>query len=110
MASVNLEEDQKRRRNRLARLKEGSVPYLFISPFVISFLIFMVFPSLYTIILSLCEYQGYGGARFVGLLNYQRLLNYQDFWATISNTLIYLAASSIPVMTASFLLAVAIYS
>ena len=55
MASVNLEEDQKRRRNRLARLKEGSVPYLFISPFVISFLIFMVFPSLYTNNLSLCE-------------------------------------------------------
>ena len=101
---------EEQRRLRKGKLKEAIIPYLFVSPFLISFLIFMVFPSIYTIILSLTEYSGYGDRASGGFLNYQRLLTYPNFWMAVQNTLIYYIGSTVPVMIAAFFLAVALYS
>ena len=85
-------------------------PYLFIRPFLISFIIFFAVPSLYSLILSLFKYKGYGGMKFVGFDNYLSLLQYGTFWKAIGNTLFIYVVHIIPVMVISFLLAVALNS
>ena len=85
-------------------------PYLFIMPFLISFIIFFAVPSLYSLIFSLFKYKGYGGMKFVGFDNYLSLLQYGTFWKAIGNTLFIYVVHIIPVMVISFLLAVALNS
>lgn len=85
-------------------------PYFFIMPFLISFIIFFAVPSLYSLILSLFKYKGYGDMKFVGFDNYLSLLQYGTFWKAIGNTLFIYVVHIIPVMVISFLLAVALNS
>jgi lactose/L-arabinose transport system permease protein len=80
------------RRNRWA--------YLFISPFYISFLIFGLFPILFSIYLSFHSWRGVGPMEFVGLKNYLFLLGVggKQFWQSIRNGVI-LFFLYVPIMT-----------
>ena len=89
---------------------EKMVPYLFIAPFLISFAVFFVFPSGYSLVLSFFKYKGYGKATFVGLNNYHSLLHYSAFWKAIGNTLFYFLVHLLPVMGFAFLFAVLLQS
>lgn len=62
--------------------------YLFISPFFIGFAIFGLYPMLYSIYLSFTQFKFRAPSVWVGLANYQAILSDQDFWTSISNTLI----------------------
>ena len=88
-------------RNRLARLRRSigrnSAPYLFLAPFLIAFFVFMVFPLLYALQLSLFRTRIIGGTTFVGLENYGRAFTDSQFWDGISNVLKF-GAVQIPVM------------
>jgi ABC-type sugar transport system permease subunit len=95
---------------RKGRLVDLIAPYLFISPFIISFLTFFAGPAVYSLVLSLYRYRGYGEARFVGLRNYEATLNYHVFWTTLSNTLFYWIVHAIPLLAFAFLLAVFVRS
>ncbi len=92
------------------RNRDGIVPYLFILPFVLSFLIFFAFPAGYSLVLSFFKYKGYGAAKFVGLRNYASLLRYSAFWKAIGNTLFYFLVHLVPVMGGAFLFAVLLQS
>jgi ABC-type sugar transport system permease subunit len=87
------------------RNRDGAVPYLFILPFLASFLLFFAFPAGYSLVLSFFNYKGYGVATFVGLGNYRALLNYSGFWKAIGNTLFYFLTHLVPVMGGAFLFA-----
>jgi len=87
------------------RNRDGAVPYLFILPFLLSFLMFFAFPAGYSLALSFFNFKGYGIATFVGLGNYQALLNYSGFWKAIGNTLFYFLTHLVPVMGGAFLFA-----
>ncbi len=95
------QEVQHMRRRRWNRL----VPYLFISPFLVSFALFFVYPSAYSFILSFFSYKGYGDAKFIGLKNYIALLNYGMFWNALQNTFFYFVVRFMPMMVVSFMLA-----
>ena len=47
--------------------KKTIIPYLFITPFLIAFALFFVYPAGYSLYLSFLKYKGYGEATFVGL-------------------------------------------
>lgn len=95
-----------KRKIRVSKL----APYFFIMPFLISFVVFFAIPSMYSLVLSLFKYKGYGDMKFVGLDNYLSLLQYGTFWKSIGNTLFIYIVHIIPVMVISFLLAVALNS
>lgn len=84
-------------------------PYLFIAPFMISFLILFVGPALYSLVLSFYRYRGFGTARWVGLTNYRRLLAYHQFWSSWVNTIVYWLGSAAVTIVLAFLLAVLVY-
>ncbi len=62
-------------------------PYIFISPFLVSFGLFFLYPIVSTIIMSFQEILP-GQVSFIGLKNYKRLENPQ-FFKAIKNSLIY---------------------
>lgn len=73
-------------------------PYLFISPFYILFLIFGVYPILFSLYLSLTEWKGLGPIKFVGLKNFELLFNDKIFWQSMMNGVI-LFFMYVPLMT-----------
>ncbi|MBY0149108.1 sugar ABC transporter permease [Neobacillus niacini] len=63
---------------------------------VIGFLLVMLFPLVYSIYMSLTDWQLLGDPNFIGSENYQRLVNDPDFWVVLKNTLIF-AAGLVPI-------------
>src|SRR3954471_2495273 len=68
-----------------------AVGLLFVSPWIIGFLAFLVYPIIYTLRISFTQYTGFGEPVWVGLGNYRDLLNDQLFWKSLYNTLYYTA-------------------
>lgn len=89
---------------------ERITPYLFIAPFIISFLLFFAFPAMYSLVLSFFRYKGYGAAKFIGFGNYKTLLKYSAFWKSIRNTLFYFLGHIVPVMVGAFVSALILSS
>jgi len=74
-------------------------PYLFISPFYILFLIFGLFPILFSLYLSFHSWRAVGGLstmEWVGLKNFKFLLGDPWFWGSLWNTFILLIISGLP--------------
>jgi len=83
------------RRTRLRRL----APYFFIAPFFVLFGVFGLFPLLFSIWLSLNQWdaaEGLGAMHFVGLENYGVALTDPWFRESLWNTFWYAIASGVP--------------
>lgn len=63
------------------------VPYIFVSPFILSFLVLTVYPAIHGIIMSFQSVLP-GQVEFIGLRNYERVFN-PTFYKALSNTTIY---------------------
>jgi ABC-type sugar transport system permease subunit len=72
-------------RNRLC-------PYLFLSPFLLLFSLFFLYPLLRSLALSFCSTIGPNHVRFIGLANYAYLLHDIIFWGALANTALYVIA------------------
>lgn len=63
---------------------------LFISPWLIGFLLFALFPLIASFYYSMTNYDFIREPRFIGLANYERLFTVDpDFWTVMYNTLYY---------------------
>ncbi|MEC3982313.1 carbohydrate ABC transporter permease [Amycolatopsis sp. H20-H5] len=86
----------------LARADRRVTPILFVAPFFLIFLVFGLFPLLYTAWISLRDWQlinGDGG--FVGLVNYTKLFADPNFYNALVNTVGIFLLAAIPGMLAS---------
>ncbi len=84
---------------RWDRFQRRAAPYLFISPFFILFVVFGLFPTLFSIFLSFQYWnpvQGLSAMEFVGLENYDFLLADPWFWGSIYNTFWLAIVSGLP--------------
>jgi lactose/L-arabinose transport system permease protein len=61
------------------------IPYLFMVPFFAIFAVFMLYPILYSLLLSFSEWKS-TGMRFIGLANYAHLFTDKLFWKSLLNT------------------------
>ena len=87
------------------RQRRNLAGYLFISPVVLGYLIWVAGPMLVAIWLSLTEWDMLRPATFVGLSNYQTMIHDDLFWKSLSVTFYYTLVS-VPVSLAfSFALA-----
>ena len=81
--------------------------YVFVSPWVMGFLIFGAYPIIMSLYYSLCQYDVLRVPQFIGLRNYNELLFHDNyFWDSIWNTLYYLILGTPLVIIGSLLLAV----
>jgi multiple sugar transport system permease protein len=79
------------RRHRMSRQERRNlaVGLLFISPWIVGFLAFLVYPFEETIRLSFTKYNGIRSPEFIGLDNYRTLIHDDLFWKVLGNTLYY---------------------
>jgi multiple sugar transport system permease protein len=85
------------------RWRRGAVPYLFLLPFGLMFLLFFILPIIYSIYESLFKVQrsglGFGPVStvFNGLANYLQVIHDPQFWPGVGNVLLF-GVVQIPVM------------
>jgi len=83
--------------------------YLFLAPGLLLFLVFRVYPLLDGLRLSFTNARlGRAAAAWVGLANYQRLLDDTRFHVSLWNTAFYTVASTLPILALPLALAVAL--
>lgn len=81
------------------RLSPAVAPYVFLSPFVLLFLVFGLFPLAFSLFLAFQSWEptsGLGAMSFVGLDNYVFALHDEWFWKSLKNTGWLAVASGVP--------------
>ncbi|WP_077624542.1 carbohydrate ABC transporter permease [Sediminibacillus massiliensis] len=79
-------------------------PYVFITPFVISFLVLTLYPAVQAIIMSFQSILP-GQVTFIGLENYQRITN-PTFYKAVTNTTVYVILTVVILVALPILLSV----
>ena len=89
--------------------RRGLTAYAFLAPGLLLFAAFRVYPLLDGLRLSFTNARlGRPAQAFVGLANYERLLEDTRFHTSLWNTLFYTVASTLPILAIPLLLAVAL--
>jgi ABC-type sugar transport system permease subunit len=86
-------------------LRRYSSAYLFVAPFFLIYAFFNVYPLLYSIWMSLNEWDGVGIPLFVGLANFSKLFRDSLFWTAFLNNMIFALAGTIPCIILALALA-----
>jgi len=95
---------KKRLGKGLSKEKYG---YLFILPFFLAFLVFSLYPIIYSFKISFMKWDGLSPiSTFVGLKNYSRLIVDPTFRQTIANTFIMWGFNVVPQMVIALILAI----
>jgi len=88
------------------RKRDNLFAYLFISPFFVIFGIFGLYPILFTIYLSFFKWDALNPMKYIGLQNYQFVLEDSIFWTSFSNTLLISVMGTIPQLIMALLIAI----
>lgn len=78
---------QPRREATWSRLWEKLTPYVYLSPFFLGFLAFMLIPIAFSLFLSLAQWDGMRPLQFVGLQNFINLFSDKRFWNAFGVTM-----------------------
>ena len=98
---------------KLPRLSPEWTPYVLLSPFVILFLVFGMFPLGFSLYLAFQAWEptsGLGAMQFVGLENFVFALQDEWFWKSLKNTAWLAVASGVPQHLVAIPLAVFIHT
>ena len=68
-------------------------PYIFVSPFVIMFAVFGIYPIIKSIMLAFYATNGPKSQVFVGLNNFKFMFGHHDFHVAVTNTVVYTLCS-----------------
>lgn len=88
------------------RLRQRDVvPYLFIAPNLLLFLVFVLGPVAFAFAMSFTSWQGTTPGRWVGLRNYVNLVTDEVFLTAVRNTIFYSIGTVLPMLAISLALA-----
>lgn len=93
---------------RRQRIKDNLASYAMLAPNLIMFLIFSLYPVLWTLKYVFYRYSGFGATapQFVGLDNLIRVFQDKVYWLAVRNTFVYAAGKLVITLPISFFLAV----
>jgi len=75
------------RRRRRRRTRTYGLAFLFLSPWIVGFLLFLVYPMVASLYFSFTHYDLLNSPRWIGLANYKYMLeNDPFFWQAVRNT------------------------
>lgn len=83
---------------------------LFLLPSLIGFLVFIIYPVFYSLGVSLTEWDLINPMKFIGLKNYETLLNDPKFWNSLKNTFLFIIGYLPSVMIIGLLVALVLNS
>lgn len=101
---------KKEKKQKLYKKGDGLNALLFLSPTVIIFATFILFPVIFSFYLSFQQWNMFSSeATYIGLENYSRLLQSEEFWSVLKNTAIF-TFGTVPLnMIVSLLIASALH-
>ncbi|NQX67547.1 sugar ABC transporter permease [Paenibacillus alba] len=70
------------------KLQLRLAPYFYISPYFLLFLVFSLYPIIYSFYLSFTDWNGSKEKSFIGFENYTILLNDHTFWLSLWNSVV----------------------
>lgn len=81
----------------MKRAKKDKILFFgYVSPWLIGFSCFGLFPLLYSLYISFCSYQMVGTPKFIGFKNYVELFTEElDFYKTFGNTFVYTGVTTV---------------
>jgi ABC-type sugar transport system permease subunit len=91
-------------------LQQRLAPYLFVSPFLILFCVFFLYPLIRSLVLSFCNTIGPQEVHFTGTANYAYLVRDPYFWIAAANTTVYVFAFLLIQIPAALFLAILLNS
>lgn len=107
MAATSTSKQNKKKRWTKKQKKDAWWGLLFVSPFIIGFLIFMLGPMLFSFIGSFTNYNLTSRMEFIGLANFKRMFTQDElFWKSLYNTAYYVILNVPLTAVGSVLLAV----
>ena len=69
-------------------------PYIFVAPFVIGYLVFHLYPTIYSFYISLFDWNGISPMKWYGLKNYVTIFTKDTlFWKSLKNTFVIMLIS-----------------
>lgn len=89
----------------LKTIKKYKMPYLFILPFFVLFLVFQLIPIIWTVYISFTQWRGIGDPQFIGLDNYKKILIDNMFWEALKNTVVYWISGLVLILIFALLIA-----
>jgi multiple sugar transport system permease protein len=93
------------------RRRRGSLwPILFLAPFLVLFTLFLLYPVVSTVLISLQKKDGLGPGTFIGLANYEALFRDPRFAIGIRNSIAFTTLGLAITVPAAFLLALGLNS
>lgn len=93
-----------------AQWRHWAAPYLFISPFFVLFIAFLLGPILIGAYLSFTQWAGFGSPEPVGLANYERLFGDSQFYLSLLNTVFFVLVSLLVIVPTALLVAQALHT
>ena len=87
------------------RRKSSRAAWVLIAPFVLFYVLFLIYPALQVAYLSLTNSDIAGEGRLIGLANYQELVSDRDFWAAVWHTVYFVLLTVVPNTAIGFFLA-----
>ncbi len=97
-------------KNLLWNQQQKIAPYLFIAPFYLLFVIFMGYPLISSLVMSLYEMRGFQSRIFVGIGNFTDLFRDPIFWKSLWNTAYFAAGTLTLQLPIALLLAILLNS
>lgn len=89
-----------------SRGREQLISWAFLAPFLLAFLLFLVWPIVHGIILSFTDQSLTGaGGGFVGFANYAEALTDPKMWQSMGNTVWFTLISTVPLVAIALLMA-----
>lgn len=90
--------------NRVLLYNQKIAPYVFVAPFLITFVLFFAYPLITTIMMSFQEITG-SGTTWIGLKNYQNLFSNKTFYTAVKNSMTYMVLTCAILIPVPMLLA-----
>jgi len=93
----------------MRRRKGWPIGWAFVVPFLFFYGVFLIYPAIEVVYLSLTNSDIAGQGGFVGLQNYIALIGDQDFWASVWHTIYFVVLTVVPNTAIGFLLALLVF-
>ncbi len=92
-----------------ASVRNDLVAYAFMAPYLVLFILFLLLPAIVGIYASFTKWGIIGEPQWVGLRNYDKLINSEIFIESLQNTLYFVILAAIPLIVLGFLLALLVH-
>jgi raffinose/stachyose/melibiose transport system permease protein len=98
--------------NKVISIGNSFYPYAYVGPALIFFLLFMLYPIIFSLALSFFDWNGFNAdifGKFVEFKNYIKVFNDSFFWIAFRNTLIFVFAGITIQLAIALILAIIIF-